>query len=63
MRKTTLVIFIIACMFQLYGQNILNQQFEASKGKWEIPTARYTKLSENYKTINTSTSICAGQLD
>lgn len=63
MRKITLLILIVGCVSDSYGQRTLNKIFEASKGKWEIPVRKYTKLSDNFLTVNKSTSTCAGLLD
>ncbi len=47
MRKITLLIFIVGFAFHSYGQNLLNQQFEASRGKWEVPLKKYTSVFDN----------------
>jgi hypothetical protein len=47
MRKITVLIFIVGFTFHSYGQNLLNQQFEASKGKWEVPLKKYTSVFDN----------------
>jgi Peptidase family M23 len=59
MQKLTLIALTLLFTNISFGQKSKNEIFEASKGKWEVPLPKFTKI-EYYKTLE---HICDAHLD